>query len=181
MIDLTRRKRKKISISEINFNSTIKRSLESLSSLDSAYRLTVNKELDESYPFYSDQEQIDILFNNIISNAIKHQHSYEMNPKLEIHVTVESGKSVILFKDNGIGIPSDELRIIFDMFYRGKKVKSEGSGLGLYVVKEVIKKLKGKIYVDSELGEGSQFVIELPNKIDPDLLRKLEKLKRNAD
>ena len=181
MIDLTRRKRLKITISEIDFKAIISDSINSLSKLSTAYKIDISSKFDEPYPFFSDAKQLSIIFINLISNAIEHQHSYETNPTLTIKIEVNSKKAIMLFKDNGVGIPKEELSKVFDMFYKGRKTKSEGSGLGLYIIKEVIKKLKGKIYVDSEVGEGSQFIIELPNKIDPDFLRKLEKLKRDAD
>jgi signal transduction histidine kinase len=180
MIDLTRRKRQKITISEIDLKKSISKSVQELSDLNSAYKLQISTSVDADYPFFNDAGQVEIIFSNLISNAIKHQHAYELNPVLNINITVNSKKAVMMFKDNGVGIPSEELSKVFDMFYRGQTTKSEGSGLGLYIIKEVVKKLKGKIYVDSEVGEGSQFVIELPNKIDPDFLRKLNKIKNDA-
>jgi signal transduction histidine kinase len=72
----------------------------------------------------------------------------------------------IIFRDNGIGIAADLVPRIFDMFYRATE-KSEGAGLGLYIVKETVDKMGGKISVDSKLGEGTTFTISLPNRLKP--------------
>ncbi|TAF63863.1 MAG: ATP-binding protein [Cytophagales bacterium] len=71
---------------------------------------------------------------------------------------------MIEISDNGQGISEEHVNKIFDMFYRAS-LNSEGSGLGLYIVKEAIKILKGSITVQSELGSGTVFTIELPNLI----------------
>jgi signal transduction histidine kinase len=181
MIDLTRRKNKKLFIVEVSMRKLINDTIENLKKLDGAYKMTFDLEVEEKYPFFSDETQLGGICENIISNAIMHQHAYETNPALNIQVMVTDTKATLTFRDNGVGIPKEELSRIFDMFFTGEKARGDGSGLGLYVVKEIVKKLKGKIYVDSEVGEGSQFVIEIPNMIDPDFLRKLKRLKNDAD
>jgi signal transduction histidine kinase len=62
--------------------------------------------------------------------------------------------------DNGDGIDEKHLPRIFDMFYRGYE-KSAGSGIGLYIAKEIVQKLQGSIEVRTKVGEGSEFVVEL--------------------
>jgi signal transduction histidine kinase len=67
----------------------------------------------------------------------------------------------IQIEDNGIGISDEHLPKIFEMFYRASE-KSQGSGLGLYIVKETLEKLKGSIHVKSSHGHGSVFSVEVP-------------------
>jgi signal transduction histidine kinase len=69
----------------------------------------------------------------------------------------------ITVEDNGRGIPAESMDKIFDMFYRATE-DSKGSGLGLYIVKETVQKMGGKIHVKSALGAGTTFVLELPLK-----------------
>ncbi|MBL7874140.1 MAG: HAMP domain-containing histidine kinase, partial [Cyclobacteriaceae bacterium] len=69
----------------------------------------------------------------------------------------------IVFTDNGIGISEENLSKIFEMFYRASE-QSEGSGLGLYIVKNAVEKLGGHLNVSSRLNEGTTFEIVLPNK-----------------
>jgi signal transduction histidine kinase len=65
--------------------------------------------------------------------------------------------------DNGIGIPNDQKSKIFDMFYRATE-QGEGSGLGLYIVKEMLEKLGGDITIDSEPGQGTRITLSIPNR-----------------
>jgi signal transduction histidine kinase len=176
MIDLTRSKRFKVQNSEIDFKALISESLNSLRNLDGAHRVEVKTRIEDFFPFYNDPSQLSIIFNNLISNAIKFQHAHEMHPYLEISILVDAQKATMQFRDNGVGIAKENLGKVFDMFYRTPGSKADGAGLGLYIVKEIVRKLKGKILVDSTVNEGSKFVIELPNKIHPDLLRKFNKI-----
>jgi signal transduction histidine kinase len=68
----------------------------------------------------------------------------------------------LIIEDNGEGIRKDLQEKIFDMFYRASE-NSKGSGLGLYIVKEMVEKMGGTIKVSSEWGKGSQFIIDLPD------------------
>ncbi|MDL5047623.1 HAMP domain-containing sensor histidine kinase [Oscillatoria amoena NRMC-F 0135] len=69
----------------------------------------------------------------------------------------------MVFADNGIGISEDNLGRIFDMFYRATE-QSDGSGIGLYIVKNAVEKLDGTINVQSKPGEGTTFIIQLPDQ-----------------
>jgi signal transduction histidine kinase len=66
------------------------------------------------------------------------------------------------FHDNGIGIKKEYVKKVFDMFYRATE-KSQGSGLGMYIVKQAVDKLKGSIKVKSTFGKGTTIKITLPN------------------
>lgn len=180
MINTTRSTRFKVKISEIDFKAIIARSVNNLKNAEGAHKVAIKTTIESYLPFYNDADQLEVIFNNLISNAIKFQHVHELHQKLDIHVEVDKSRAILSFKDNGIGIPKENLTRIFDMFFRAPGLKADGSGLGLYIVKEIVKKLKGKIFVESTVGEGSKFVIELPNRIDPDLVRKLDHLVQNS-
>ena len=99
---------------------------------------------------------------NIISNAIKYTGE---NGKVSIKKYIKSEKVFIEVKDNGIGIPEEDIERIFERFYRVDKARSRsvgGTGLGLAITKHMVKALNGNIRVESELGVGSKFIIELP-------------------
>ncbi len=180
MIDITRSTRFKVQLSEIEFKSIINESLANLRNIDGAHKLLVKTTIESFLPYYSDQRQLLVIFNNLISNAIKYQHAHEMHPSLTIHIEVNSDQAIMTFKDNGIGIGKENITKVFDMFFRSPGTKPDGSGLGLYIVKEIVRKMKGRIRVSSEINKGSSFTVELPNKIDPDLLRKITKLIQNT-
>jgi signal transduction histidine kinase len=102
------------------------------------------------------------LLNNLVSNAIRYQNPKAEAPFVDIDVTTSDDEAIISVKDNGIGISSENQPKVYDMFYRVSQ-NSVGSGLGLYIVKETIDKLQGKIEMDSELGKGTIFNIHIPN------------------
>ena len=179
MLDIKRSSRFRLQISEIDFKTIINESLNNLRNTEGAHRLMVKTTIESYLPFFSDSTQLSVIFNNLISNAIKYQHAHELHPVLNIQIEVDSTKATIIFRDNGVGINKENLSKIFDMFFRSPGVKADGSGLGLYITREIIKKMKGKINVASEVNAGSTFQIEIPNKIDPDLLRKLTKIVQN--
>lgn len=180
MVNITRSGRLKVQISEIDFKSVLNEALHNLRNSEGAHKLKVNYTVEGIIPFYNDQKQLLVIYNNIISNAIKYQHTHELNPQLDISVEAEATRVVMKFKDNGVGIAKENLNKVFDMFFRSPGTKADGSGLGLFIVREIVKKLKGKVSVESNANEGTVFMIELPNKIDPDLLRKFSKLVQNS-
>ena len=99
MVDLTRRKKQKLVIVEIDSRKLINDTIESLNRLDGAYKMKFNVEVEEKFPFFCDETQLSGICENIISNAIKHQHAYETNPKLDISVLVNDNKATLTFRD----------------------------------------------------------------------------------
>lgn len=120
-------------------------------------------EINSQGKFFTDQKRLSIILNNIISNAYKYSDSAKENSFITVTFTCDANKATIIIKDNGIGIAASDKEKIFDMFYRSTSL-STGSGLGLYIVKEAVDKLNGTFSVVSELGIGSEFRIEIPNK-----------------
>jgi two-component system, OmpR family, phosphate regulon sensor histidine kinase PhoR len=114
-----------------------------------------------------DRNSIKTVFDNLVDNSIK----YSVSP-LEIMIKFKRNtkKIEIEFSDNGIGIQNDEIKKIFQKFHRiyDKDIPNvKGTGLGLYVVREIIKNHKGKVFASSEgKGMGSKFKIELPIYIE---------------
>lgn len=123
--------------------------------------------------FFSDILRLKILFANIISNAIKYQDFDKKHRFIEVRIKVETEKTILIFSDNGIGIEEAYLKDIYKMFYRATEA-SEGSGLGLYIVKQTVDKLKGQIVMLSAGNKaGLEISIELPNrKKNPLILNK---------
>ncbi len=106
-----------------------------------------------------DRGRIEQIVENLMGNAIKYA------PGSEITVTVQSSnESIILaIQDSGPGIPLDRQKKIFDRFERANSSKAvNGLGLGLFIVKEVVKAHHGEVYLESEPGKGSKFIVELP-------------------
>jgi signal transduction histidine kinase len=108
--------------------------------------------------------RIILLFNNLISNAIKYHDMSKENPYIKVDVLVTANNALIEVEDNGLGIEEEFQSRIFDMFFRANKTVS-GTGLGLFIVKGAIDKLKGTIKLKSKSKQGTTFVVDIPNRI----------------
>ena len=112
---------------------------------------------DEMIMVCADKKRLMQVCENLINNARKYARTY-------IDVSVERrGKSVeIVFRDYGGGIPDQDMPFIYEKFYRGKNCGMEqGSGLGLYIVKYVLKKMRGEVYLYNK-SDGLEVVVTLP-------------------
>ncbi len=112
--------------------------------------------------FKGDPLRVAIIFGNIISNAYKY-YNPETTSFLQIEISLTATQVAIRFSDNGIGIRSEYMDKIFDMFYRATD-RSQGSGLGMYIVKQAVEKLNGEIKIKSTYGEGTEINIIIPNQ-----------------
>src|SRR5690606_21255655 len=112
----------------------------------------------------SDHWRVSEIFRNLISNAIKYRRPEADDSEISIRITIDHLCADISFSDNGIGISDASLTRIFEMFYRATE-QAEGSGIGLYIVKNAVEKLGGQIRVASKPNEGTRFHIVLPNRI----------------
>ncbi|MCB9231568.1 MAG: PAS domain S-box protein [Bacteroidia bacterium] len=162
LADYSRNARLEITSTEINFAEMVRESVNDLSFMENADKTTISIDIDQKYPFFSDSVRISIILNNFISNAIKYQDLEKEKGLVDISVRVTPEWATIQITDNGLGIAEEYQDKIFNMFFRAS-VQAHGTGLGLYIVKDAIEKLKGKIKVQSSPGEGSTFTIQLPN------------------
>ncbi|MBX2961691.1 MAG: HAMP domain-containing histidine kinase [Cyclobacteriaceae bacterium] len=110
---------------------------------------------------YSDKSRLKVILSNMIANAIRYHNLRRDNPFIDIQVMQDSQNITITVKDNGVGIQDEARDKIFNMFYRASD-RAGGSGLGLYIVKEMVDKLEGTIRVDSVFGEGTTFFVVIP-------------------
>ncbi|MFN3405543.1 MAG: PAS domain S-box protein [Cytophagaceae bacterium] len=162
LTDFSRNSRLEINVEKISFHNILKDTIENLKYMDHAEELKIKSNFQISVPFYSDSRRISIIFQNLLSNAIKYQNIYKEDSQVLVEVSTNPFNAFIRFSDNGKGIREEYLDKIFNMFFRASQ-ESYGSGLGLYITKQVIEKLGGSITVHSKLGEGTTFNISLPN------------------
>jgi len=127
--------------------------------------INVEKNIAEKLPLVqTDPEMIRVVFQNILSNAVKYTPD-----RGQIYVKLTSlGTRVLLgVSDSGYGIPKSQQNRVFTKMFRADNIRSkvtDGTGLGLYIAKAVVKELGGKIYFESEEGKGTTFFVELPTK-----------------
>jgi PAS domain S-box-containing protein len=155
-----------LKIEQVDFHKIIDQTFNDLSYLKGAEN--VNKDVKiEARDFKSDPWRIGEIFRNLVSNAIKYRKLGADRTDIVIRIDQDDvGRCTIVFKDNGIGVSKENLDKIFEMFYRAS-AQSDGSGLGLYIVKNAIDKLGGTVTVESALGTGTTFKIILPNQHVP--------------
>ncbi|MFB9055572.1 response regulator [Mariniflexile ostreae] len=160
ILDYSTNSRTQVETEKIDFNELIDTCWDKLKYQKKNEKIItfVNQQTD----FFSDKKRIEIIFNSIFSNSLKYYDVDKKEHIVKTSVHVDSESATIIVEDNGIGIEEKYLDNIFDMFYRATK-HSTGSGMGMYIVKETIDKLKGTIKVASELSKGSTFTVSLPN------------------
>ena len=116
-------------------------------------------DIEENIIINSEKSYLEIIFNNLISNATKFTNA---NGKISISLKKRENEYHIIFSDNGCGMDKETGKHIFDKFYQGDTSRSkEGNGLGLALVKKVIDVLGGTIKVESELNKGTTFELLL--------------------
>ncbi|HEU5291143.1 MAG TPA: PAS domain-containing sensor histidine kinase, partial [Cyclobacteriaceae bacterium] len=162
MLNYARVNRSEALNERINLKETIESCVHELEYLENFSAVkTIVEVKNENIPFRSDPLRLRIVVGNLISNAYKY---YNPSAKsfLKIHAVVSPLVVEIELNDNGIGIKKEYVDKVFDMFYRATE-KSQGSGLGMYIVKQAVDKLKGSIKVKSTFGKGTTIKILLPN------------------
>ena len=162
ILDYSRNARQEISQDPIDIRQIITENIERMQYMPGSSRISKELIIEDEVPFRSDKYRISFIVNNLISNAIKYYDSNKENPFLRILIKMNPDEVQMEFEDNGIGIGKEYLNKVFDMFFRATH-NNEGAGLGLYIVREAVDKLNGKIVIESELGKGTTFRITIPN------------------
>jgi signal transduction histidine kinase len=162
IVSYSRNNRVEVEVAPVDFQSIIEGILEQLQHMDDLARIERKISIPPDLKFSSDAKRISIILNNLISNAIKYSDTRKSNSIVEVSVAKKANGVTIGVRDNGEGISNEHLPRIFEMFFRATS-RSSGSGIGLYIVSEIVNKMHGEIEVKSVRGEGSQFLIWLPD------------------
>ena len=125
-------------------------------------KIALIKVIPKELPYIlGDKYRFEQVIKNLLGNAVK----FTDKGKIIIEAKKIDDKLLVSIEDTGIGIPNDDSTKIFTKFYQvytGTDRKCEGTGLGLFICKEIVKRHNGKIWVESKLGVGSKFIIEIP-------------------
>ena len=165
IVDYSRNARQEVEIDKIDIRKMIDQSFERLKYIPGHEDLSREIEVTGIAPFYSNVYRLSVIFDNLLSNAIKFRDIHKVTSKVVIRANIDPSRATIIFEDNGVGIPDDLQEMIFNMFFRANE-RSDGSGLGLYIAREMMWKLKGKIIVSSKFGQGARFELTIPNQIE---------------
>lgn len=147
-----------------NLKELINEALLNLQYYPGADKVKTVVEIPETLTLVSDPTRLRIVFANLLSNAYKYTNPSIENSYIKITTHLTPTHLHVSIQDNGVGIHEKYLPMIFDMFFQAND-KAEGSGLGLYIVKETLEKIQGTIRVESQYGTGTTFIVSLPKEI----------------
>lgn len=163
ILNYSRNSRLEVTFKAIDLYDSVQQIITNLEHHNSAdVEIDVQQQIDSN--FISDAVRVEMILNNLLSNAIKFQNSRKEQHQISISITVNEELAKIEISDNGIGIIKEHQDKIFEMFYRATDL-NYGSGLGLYIVKEAVDFLNGTLQLESTEGEGTTFLISLPNNL----------------
>lgn len=161
IIDFSRNARQALRYEPINVRAMVQEVINDLKFAEGMEQIYVRLDISSDFTILTDKSRLSVVLHNLIGNAFKYHDPQKENQEVTVKVTGDNEYARIEISDNGIGIAPEHQEKIFEMFYRASE-QSNGSGLGLYIVRETITKLKGGIQVSSTPGLGSAFAITLP-------------------
>lgn len=149
---------------KIDIRSVLNGAVSDLNALLEDSKIQIYLKIEAENELYTDSVRLKTIIGNILSNAVKYFDARKPEPFIRINVFITEEICELRFADNGIGIEPEYQDKIFDLFFRAT-AQSQGTGLGLFIVKDTIEKLKGTIEVESTPGQGTTFIINVPNQI----------------
>lgn len=162
ILDYSKNNRTEVVHEEVNVEMLLDDVIDNHKYIEGSSDITFRKNVNGLKVIEADGPRLRIVMNNLVSNAIKYHDPEKTDRYIEIIVRRRTNGWVqIKVKDNGQGIESQHLPDLFNMFYTAN-LRSSGSGIGLYILKDAINAMGGDIKVKSKLGEGSEFIINLP-------------------
>ena len=161
ILDYSRNARSAVLVAQVDVKKIIEDTFDRLQYLEGSDSITKSIETVNPRPFHSDAYRLSVIINNLVSNAIRYRDIHKATQMLTVRAEAMDSKLILTFTDNGIGIGEEYLPRIFDMFFRASE-RSEGAGLGLYIVRETVEKLRGEIAIESTVGMGTTVRVLLP-------------------
>lgn len=123
-------------------------------------RVKISKTINQPADFYGDARIIKSVLEKLIENAYRYSLPVE-NPQININISLQKNQLLMEVSDNGVGIPKHSLPQVFNMFYRASML-SDGNGLGLFIVRNLVEKLDGTVSIHSEEHKGTQVTVKMP-------------------
>ncbi len=161
-LDFTKNKRLELKYEPVDFGEFVNEVLGDHMFAENSKEVRRIVEVHQDGKFYCDKTRLNIILNNLTSNALRYHDPQKATPFLKIAIYTDAQRAKIEVEDNGLGIDQQHLKNIFAMYYRANE-NYRGSGIGLYIVKNAVEKLDGTISVGSAVNVGTKFTIEIPN------------------
>lgn len=153
----------------IDFKRLADEELKFVSGLAEHKQISISLDVSQKNQFYSDIFRVKTILTNLIANAIKYADANKKFAFVRLIIKVSSDKATIQVEDNGIGIEPQYLSKIFDRFFRANHAVP-GTGMGLFILKDTVERLKGNVEVTSLKNVGTTFTVILPNLVRPTIL-----------
>lgn len=163
IVDYSRNTRLDLMVKDVSIKILVEDVISSLKYAVGVDKVNIDLQIGDDVTVKTDMSRLRVVLNNLISNGFKYQDFTKPNPFLKIFTSREDGIIKVHIEDNGIGIRVEHHPRIFGMFYRANDL-AEGSGLGLYIAREMMTRLQGGITFSSSYGQGSRFTISIPVK-----------------
>lgn len=167
LIQVTRINKAKFKMEAVEVPKVLEDVMNSIGHMPEREGVQVIPDIRIHTPFRTDKASLTSILQNLVVNAIKYRRPEEQAPFVKIRAFPFEKGLKIEVSDNGEGISPEIQEKIFKMFYRGNK-KSKGTGLGLYIVQQIVEKLNGNISLESKVGKGTRFSVYIPQAIEAD-------------
>lgn len=161
IIDLAKNARTEVTTQEVELESFFDGIICDLKYAKNSESVEIITDIQQDEIFHIDVNRLKVIFSNLISNGLRYADLRKQRPYISISAKITKKEAVIKVADNGQGIKKEHQTKVFDMFYRANQTLN-GSGLGLYILNESLKKINGKVELESEYGKGTTFTIKLP-------------------
>jgi PAS domain S-box-containing protein len=161
LLDVTRLSAGKLeyNMQTFSFKQLLTESVENIQHMAANHQIILKNAVE--FDFTGDYFRLEQVMNNFLSNAVKYSPNGE---KVVVDSKLEEGQLIVSVQDFGIGIEPSHISKLFDRYYRvdNTAMRFEGLGLGLFISSEILKRHQGKVWIESELGQGSTFYFSIP-------------------
>jgi signal transduction histidine kinase len=161
ILEFSRSTKNQLTIEAVSIAEIVNEIADSLRYMDGASRIKLIREFGSVDLINTDRKSLSVILSNLVSNSVKYHNYNQEDLWIKILMERDADEVRLTVSDNGIGIAEDQQPRVFEMFHRATEI-STGSGLGLFIVKEVIDRLNGRISLQSVYGKGSAFSVSLP-------------------
>ncbi len=167
MLDFYRSTKIDHKVSKIDFKDVVNQQMISYREKFDLSNFHLEVQINQTEDFYSDDAKIRVILNNLFGNAVQFQKDQGGEKRIALTIDVIGDNAIIVVEDNGIGIEERYREEVFNLFARATQ-RNVGTGLGLYMVKESVEQMGGKVTLDSELNVGTTMTVILPtlNKVE---------------
>ena len=149
----------------INVTTKINKSLEAVQHILKSNDIAIKLFINQKEEFYTNAIEFQSILSNLIGNAAKYFDAMKIAKFIKINFSSDSEKAILSIEDNGIGINKEDIPQLIQFHYQVQKNAKNGVGLGLFMVQKSIDLIGGTLKINSELGIGSKFIVEIPNRI----------------